>query len=299
MTMESNGFSNNRRGAKMERIHLNHGAEMPRLGFGVFQITSQEQCRESVLSALETGYRMIDTAACYGNERAVGQAVAASGIARNEVFLVSKVWIQDAGYDRTMASFEKTLENLQTDYLDLYLIHMPYGDYHGSWRAMEELYRAGRVKAIGVCNFQEDRLADLILSHDMVPAVNQMEMHPFCQQKGLRKMMERYGIRTMAWAPFAEGNHNIFRHEVLSDIGTAYGKTPAQVVLCWLIQEGVIAIPKSVHRERIEQNYRINDFRLSEKDMEKIRNLDTGESLILKIRSLDEVYRLHGIRFEQ
>ena len=164
---------------------------------------------------------------------------------------------------------------------------------------MEELYRAGRVKAIGVCNFQEDRLADLILSHDMVPAVNQMEMHPFCQQKGLRKMMERYGIRTMAWAPFAEGNHNIFRHEVLSDIGTAYGKTPAQVVLCWLIQEGVIAIPKSVHRERIEQNYRINDFRLSEKDMEKIRNLDTGESLILKIRSLDEVYRLHGIRFEQ
>lgn len=302
----------------MENVQLNNGIEMPQLGFGVFQITDSGQCERSVVDALRTGYRLIDTAACYGNERAVGRAIRESTIAREEVFVTSKVWIQDAGYDRTMKSFSKTLENLGTDYLDLYLIHMPYGDYHGSYRAMEELYRAGRVKAIGVCNFLEDRLVDLILSHEIVPAVNQMELHPFCQQRKLRSVMERYGIRMMAWAPFAEGKNGIFENEILAGIGAREKmadsktqasempaphppapKTPAQVILRWLRQEGIVAIPKSVHRERIEQNFAIDDFSISGEDMDKIRRMDTGNSLILDITSLSEVYRLHNIRFEQ
>lgn len=283
----------------MEKVQLNNGIDMPQLGFGVFQITDLEQCRQSVMAALHTGYRLIDTAACYGNERAVGEAVLKSGIAREDVFITSKVWIQDAGYDNTMRSFEKTLKNLRTDFLDLYLIHMPYGDYHGSYRAMEELYRAGKIKAIGVCNFQEDRLADLILSHGIVPAVNQMELHPFCQQKKLRKLMEQYQIRAMAWAPFAEGRNQVFQNQILAEIGAGDGKTPAQVILRWLRQEGIIAIPKSVHRERIEQNFSIDDFTVSEENMEKIRQMDSGNSLILDIVSLSEVYRLHGIQFEQ
>ena len=185
----------------MDTIQLNNGITMPQQGLGVFQVTDQSVCKESVLTALQTGYRLIDTAACYGNERAVGEAVRGSGIAREELFLTSKVWIQDAGYDKTLRSFEKTLENLGTDYLDLYLIHMPYGDYHGSWRTMEELLWAGKVKAIGVCNFLPDRLCDLILSHEVVPAVNQIELHPFCQQRKLRQIMAQYQIQPMAWAP--------------------------------------------------------------------------------------------------
>ena len=283
----------------MRKLRLNNGTEMPQMGFGVFQITDQKQCEESVLTALKTGCRMIDTAACYGNEKAVGNAVLKSGIAREDVFLVSKVWIQDAGYDRTIRSFEKTLENLQTDYLDLYLIHMPYGDYHGSWRAMEELYRDGRIKAIGVCNFEADRLVDLILSHEVMPAVNQIEMHPFCQQRELRKVMEMYDIRTMAWAPFAEGRNGIFQNDTLAAVGSVYHKTPAQVILRWLIQEGIAVIPKSVHRERIEENFMVDDFQLADAEMEKIRDMDTCDTMILAIRSLDEVYRLHEIRFEQ
>lgn len=283
----------------MDKIRLNNGVEMPLLGFGVFQITDKEGCERSVLSALKTGYRMIDTAACYGNERAVGNAVQRSGIPREEIFISSKVWIQDAGYDATKKSFEKTLENLQTDYLDLYLVHMPYGNYHGSWEAMEELYQAGKIKAIGVCNFLPDRLADLILSHKIVPAVNQIELHPFCQQKKLRQLMEKYEIQTMAWAPFAEGQNQIFQNETLTAIGEKYGKTAAQVILRWLRQEEIIAIPKSIHEDRISQNYKIDDFALSEQDMEKIEQMDTGNSLILDVPSLDEVYRLHGIRFEQ
>lgn len=285
----------------MERITLNNGVEMPQLGFGVFQITDGTQCEESVLTALKTGYRLIDTAACYGNERAVGNAVKQSGIRREDIFLVSKVWIQDAGYEKTLRSFEKTLENLQTDYLDLYLIHMPYGDYHGSFRAMEQFLKAGRIKAIGVCNFMADRLVDLILTHDIVPAVNQIELHPFCQQKSLRSVMEEYDIRTMAWAPFAEGRNGIFQHEILQEIGRAYNKTPAQVILRWLRQEGVVAIPKSVHEERIGQNFSIDDFELSEEDLQKIHRIETHreKGMILDITSLSEVRRLHKIRFEQ
>lgn len=283
----------------MDTILLNNQVYMPMLGLGVFQITDREACRECVQTALKTGYRLIDTAACYGNERAVGEAVKNSGIPRGELFLTSKVWIQDAGYDSTMHSFEKTLQNLQTDYLDLYLVHMPYGDYHGSWRAMEELYRAKKVKAIGVCNFLEDRLADLILSHEVIPAVNQIELHPFCQQRALRKMMEQYQIRSMAWAPFAEGQDGIFQNPILEGIGALYNKTPAQVILRWMRQSNIITIPKSIHAERIRQNFAVDDFVLSDEDMEKISGMDRGHSLILDVSSLDEVYRLHNIRFEQ
>ena len=283
----------------MERIRLHNGVEMPLLGLGVFQVTDGKVCRESVLTALRTGYRLIDTAACYGNEKAVGEAIRESGIPREEIFLTSKVWIQDAGYEKTMRSFAKTLENLGTEYLDLYLIHMPYGDYHGSWRAMEELYHAGKIKAIGVCNFLPDRLLDLILSHEVTPAVNQIELHPFCQQKALRQVMAAYGIVPMAWAPFAEGQNGIFTHPILAEIGRPYGKTPAQVVLRWLRQNGIVAIPKSVHTERIQQNFAVEDFTLSPADMVQIGALDTEKPLILDVPSLNEVYRLHGIRFEQ
>ena len=283
----------------MDTVQLNNHVQMPLLGLGVFQVTDQVACKESVQMALKTGYRLIDTAACYGNERAVGEAVKDSGISRAEAFLTSKVWIQDAGHDKTMRSFEKNLENLQTDYLDLYLIHMPYGDYHGSWRAMEELYRAGKVRAVGVCNFLPDRLVDLILSHEVVPAVNQIEQHPFCQQRKLRRGMEQYHICPMAWAPFAEGQDGIFQHPVLAKIGAQYGKTPAQVILRWMRQSNIITIPKSVHAERIRQNFDVDDFVLSAKDMEQVGKLDRGHSLILDVPNLDEVYRLHNIRFEQ
>lgn len=283
----------------MDTIQLSNSIEMPLLGFGVFQIADQKVCRQSVLHAIKTGYRLIDTAACYGNERAVGDAVRESGIDREEIFISSKVWIQDSGYEGTKQSFAKTLKNLQTDYLDLYLIHMPYGDYHGSWRAMEELYRAGKIRAIGVCNFLPDRLVDLILSHEVVPAVNQMETHPFCQQKALREVMAKYEIQMMAWAPFAEGNRNIFQNPQLKAIGSTYHKTPAQVILQWLRQEQIMAIPKSIHTERIEQNFAVDDFTLTEQEMNIISGMDEGKPLILDIPSLDEVYRLHGIKFEQ
>lgn len=283
----------------METIRLNNGIEIPQLGYGVFQITDEEICKNSVLTALKTGYRLIDTAACYGNERAVGKAVQESGFRREDIFLTSKVWIQDAGYEKTQCSFEKTLENLKTDYLDLYLIHMPYGDYYGSWKAMEELYRKGKIKAIGVCNFLPDRLVDLVLNTEIVPAINQIELHPFCQQEQLRKVMKEYQIETMAWAPFAEGQRDIFRNPVLVEIGNKYQKSSAQIILRWLRQKEIIAIPKSIHGDRIHENYDIDDFKLSQNDMNKIQELDTKESLILQIQSLDEVHRLKNIHFIQ
>lgn len=283
----------------METIVLNSGVEMPQTGLGVFQVTDERECEQSVRAALEAGYRLIDTAACYGNERAVGAALKASGVARQDAFLVSKVWIQDAGEKATLSSFEKTLENLRTDYLDLYLVHMPYGDYHGAWRAMERLAREGLVRAIGVCNFLPDRLADLILTHEIAPAVNQIELHPFCQQRTLRALMARYGIAAMAWAPFAEGMRNVFSNEVLSAIGAPYGKTPAQVIMRWLRQEGVVAIPKSVHVERIRENFAIDDFSLSPADLARIDAMDEARPLILDVANVIEAYRLHGIVFEQ
>lgn len=283
----------------MDPIRLNNNVQMPLLGLDVFQVTDQTTCKESVRTALEAGYRLIDTAACYGNERAVGEAVKDSATPREGIFLTSKVWIQDASYDKTMRSFERTIKNLQTDYLDLYLIHMPYGDYHGSWRVMEELYRAGKVRAIGVCNFLPDRLVDLILSHEIVPAVNQIELHPFCQQREPRQVMEQYHICPMAWAPFAEGQDGIFQHPILGRISAQYGKTPAQVILRWMRQSNIITIPKSVPAERIRQNFDVEDFVLSAEDMEQVGKLDRGHSMILDGQSLNEVYRLHNIRFEQ
>lgn len=283
----------------MEKFQLNNGIEIPLKGLGVFQITDENICEQTVMQALNIGYRMIDTAACYGNEIAVGNAIEKSGILRKDIFISSKVWIQDADYDKTKKSFNKTLSNLKTDYLDLYLVHMPYGDYHGSWRAMEELYKAGKIKAIGVCNFLEDRLVDLILSHEIVPAINQIELHPFCQQRKLRNVMKQYDIKPMAWAPFAEGRDNIFQNEILLDIGKKYEKTPAQVILRWLKQSDIIAIPKSIHEERLKENFAIDDFVLNNDDMKRIENMDRKQSLILNITSLNEVYRLHNIRFKQ
>ena len=283
----------------MKSVTLNNGVIMPLRGFGVFQITDYDVCENSVLTALQTGYRLIDTAACYGNERAVGSAVIKSGIHRNEIFLVSKVWIQDSGYEKTIKSFEKTLRNLQTDYLDLYLIHMPFGDYHGSWRAMEELYRKGKIKAIGVCNFLPDRLEDLILTHDIVPAVNQVELHPFCGQKRLLQTMKEYAVEPMAWAPFAEGKNNIFKNAALLEIGSRFGNSAAQTILKWLEQKEIVAIPKSVHPNRIKENFDTEDFTLTNEDIKRIDDMDLGDSLILDLYSTNEVKRLHGIKFEQ
>lgn len=283
----------------MNEIQLSNGVKMSLNGYGVFQITDEKQCEDCVYEALKTGYRLIDTAACYGNERAVGRAIKRSELSRNEVFIVSKVWIQDTGYKKTLNSFEKTLQNLQTDYLDLYLIHMPYGDYHGSWKALEKLYHQGKVRAIGVCNFLEDRLVDLILTHEITPHINQVELHPFCQQKSLRKICDQYNVQLMAWAPFAQGQKNIFDHEVLKEVGKKYHKTPAQVILRWLQQNQIVSVFKSVHKERICQNFDINNFMLLDEDINIIEKLDEKQPLILNITSLDEVYRLHKITFEQ
>lgn len=283
----------------MEKLQLSNGFELPILGFGVYQIGDLDECRRSVASALDWDYRLIDTAAFYGNERAVGDALRESAIPREEVSLSSKVWIQQNGYEGTMQSFEKTLINLQTDYLDLYLIHMPYGDYQGSWRAMEDLYDQGRVRAIGVCNFLPDRLIDLILSSRIAPMVNQIELHPFTQQIALRKVMDEQGVAPMAWAPLAKGRRGIFDNPVLMRIGQRYGKTPAQIVLRWLTQQGICAIPKSAHEERIRENHNIADFSLDDDDMHDIRAMDTGGRLFLNVDTPEETTRLHGLSYTQ
>ena len=283
----------------MEKLQLSNGFELPILGFGVYQIGDLDECRRGVASALDWDYRLIDTAAFYGNERAVGDALRESAIPREEVSLSSKVWIQQNGYEGTMQSFEKTLINLQTDYLDLYLIHMPYGDYQGSWRAMEDLYDQGRVRAIGVCNFLPDRLIDLILSSRIAPMVNQIELHPFTQQIALRKVMDEQGVAPMAWAPLAKGRRGIFDNPVLMRIGQRYGKTPAQIVLRWLTQQGICAIPKSAHEERIRENHNIADFSLDDDDMHDIRAMDTGGRLFLNVDTPEETIRLHGLSYTQ
>lgn len=282
----------------MNDIVLHNGVRMPQIGFGVFQIVDHEECKRCTLQALKAGYRMIDTAAVYGNERAVGEALRECGIDRKELFVVSKLWMQYAGYESTLKAFDKTLENLGLDYLDLYLIHFPYNDYHGTWRAMEELYRAGKIKAIGVSNFYADRLVDLILTHEIVPMVNQMETHPFHQQKELREVMAKYNVALTAWAPFAEGEKGLFTNETLTAIGKAHGKTAAQVTLRFLIQEGIIVIPKSVHEERIVENFNVDDFELTPAEMDQIRAMDEKKALIIDVPAVSEVYRLHGIKIE-
>ena len=268
----------------MEYVTLNNGVKMPILGFGVFQIHDAAQCEQAVYDALMVGYRSIDTAASYMNEEAVGRAIKRSDVPREELFLTTKLWIEDAGYEKTKKAFEKSLERLQFDYLDLYLIHQPFGDVYGSWRAMEELYHDGKVRAIGVSNFYSDRLVDLILHNEIVPAIDQVETNPFNQQIESSKVMKEYGVQIEAWAPFAEGKNNLFHNEVLVSIAKKHDKSVAQVVLRWLIQRRVVVLNKSVHKERIVENFKVFDFELSNEDMEKIATLDTGKSLFFDHR---------------
>lgn len=268
----------------METVTLNNGVQMPILGFGVFQVPDPEECEGSVYDALQTGYRLIDTAAVYQNEEAVGKAIIRSGVPRQELFITTKLWIQDAGYESAKKAFDKSLNRLQLDYLDLYLIHQPYGDVHGAWRAMEELYEQGRVKAIGVSNFHTDRVMDLIVHSHIVPAVNQIETHPFNQQVETQKFLQENKVQIESWGPFAEGKNDLFQNELLLSIGKKYNKTVAQTVLRWLTQRAVVAIPKSVRKERIQENFNIFDFRLSEQDMHAIAGLDQKTSLFFDHR---------------
>jgi diketogulonate reductase-like aldo/keto reductase len=268
----------------MQKVVLNNGVEMPLLGFGVFQVPDAEECERSVFEALQTGYRLIDTAAAYQNEEAVGRAIKKSRIAREELFVTTKLWVQDAGYEPTKKAFERSLARLQLDYLDLYLIHQPFGDVYGAWRAMEELYEEGRIRAIGVSNFQPDRLMDLIMHNRVTPAVNQIETHPFNQQIETQKFLEENQVQIESWGPFAEGKNNIFQNELLLSLAQKYHKTVAQVILRWLTQRNVVVIPKSVRQERISENFNIFDFELSPEDMEAIKALDTRTSLFLDHR---------------
>lgn len=273
-------------------FELNNGVEMPALGFGTYQIDDLTVCENSVSKALDTGYRSIDTASSYENEEAVGTAIEESDVPREDVFVTTKLWIQDAGYESTKEAFERSLERLGLEYLDLYLIHQPFGDVHGSWRAMEDLYDEDRIRAIGVSNFQPDRVMDLIVHNDVVPAVDQIETHPFYQRTSEAEFFDEYDIQHESWAPFAEGQNNLFEHDVLVSIGDSYDKTAAQVVLRWLIQRGIVAIPKSVHEERIIENFDIFDFELSAEDMEAISDLNEGESLFFSHRNPEVVKQL-------
>ena len=268
----------------MQKIVLNNGVEMPFLGFGVFQIEDLAECERSVRDAIDVGYRLIDTAASYGNEEAVGNAIRASGVPRSDLFVTTKLWIADTGYEKTKRAFDRSMKRLQLDYLDLYLIHQPYGDVFGSWRAMEELYREGRIKAIGVSNFHPDRVMDFMVHNEVVPAVNQIETHPFHQQVETQKFLVENNIQIESWGPFAEGKNNIFGNEVLVSIAEKHGKTVAQVILRWLTQRDIIVIPKSVRRERMAENFDIFNFELTPEDMNAIRRLDTATSLFFDHR---------------
>ncbi|NOU77507.1 aldo/keto reductase [Paenibacillus sp. LMG 31459] len=268
----------------MHNVTLNNGIEMPILGFGVFQVTDPGECEQAVVDALQAGYRLLDTAAIYQNEEAVGRAIKRSGVPREEIFVTTKVWVQDAGYDKTKAAFVKSLERLQLEYLDLYLIHQPFGDVYGSWRAMEELYREGKIRAIGVSNFHPDRLVDLIVHNEIIPVVNQIETHPFNQQIESQILMQDNQVQIQSWAPFAEGKNDLFQNEILVSVATKHNKSVAQVVLRWLTQRGVVVIPKSVRKERIIENFNIFDFELSEEDLSAIAGLDTKESLFFSHR---------------
>ena len=280
----------------MEYITLNNGVKMPLLGFGVFQVPEPAECEKAVSAALKAGYRLIDTAAAYFNEEAVGRAVTKSGIKREELFITTKLWIQDAGYENAKKAFYTSLEKLGLTYLDLYLIHQPFNDYYGSWRAMEELYKEGKIRAIGVCNFYPDRLADLCVNAQVTPMVNQVECHPFFQQKEALETMREFKVQPEAWGPFAEGKYGIFQNEVLNEIAKKYGKTAAQVILRWNVQRGVVVIPKSVKEERIKQNFDIWDFALSSDDMQKIAALDTGKSEIINHFTAQTAKWLNGYK---
>ena len=275
-----------------ETVKLSNGVSMPMEGFGVFQIPEQE-CEQVIRDAIESGYRLIDTASSYQNEEAVGRAVKTCGIPREELFITTKAYIQEMGYENTMKAFEGSLKRLGLDYLDLYLIHMPFGDYYGSWRAMEELYRAGRIRAIGVCNFLPDRLLDFCYNVEIKPQVNQIERHPHYQRAEDLQLMEELGVQPEAWAPFAEGLKGMFEEPVLMEIAAKHQKTPAQILLRWNVQQGVIVIPKSVHRERMEENRKIWDFELDAEDMRRIAELDKNCPSMLDTRKISEIRRVY------
>lgn len=280
----------------MEYTTLTNGVKMPMEGFGVFQVESGDVCEKAVTDALEAGYRLIDTASAYFNEEAVGKAIKASGIPREELFITTKLWIQDAGYENAKKAFNVSLEKLGLDYLDLYLIHQPMNDYYGSWRAMEELYEEGKIRAIGVSNFYPERLADLCTNARIKPMVNQVELHPFFQQPEALKNMQEFGVQPEAWGPLAEGKHGIFTNEMLTEIAKKYGKTIAQVVLRWNTQRGVVIIPKSINKNRIEENFNIWDFSLSEEDMTAINTLDLGHSEIIDHFSAETAKMLNSLK---
>jgi 2,5-diketo-D-gluconate reductase A len=282
---------------QIPKITLNNGVRIPILGFGVYQIPA-EQTEQAVTDALAAGYRHIDTAAAYANEEAVGRAIENSGIPREELFVTTKLWVSDAGEDRAKRAFEKSLQRLGLDHLDLYLIHQPFGDYYGSWRAMEQLHREGVIKAIGVSNFYPDRLVDLVDHNEITPAINQIETHPYFQRADYQELMRERGVQIESWGPFAEGRNNLFSDPVLSEIGTAHGKSVAQVVLRWLIQRDVVVIPKSVRADRIAENIDVFDFQLTDDEMTRIAAMDTGVSLFFDHRDPAVVGRLGNVRLD-
>lgn len=276
-----------------QTVKLNNGVKMPIEGFGVFQVTDLAICEQAVLDAIETGYRLFDTASVYQNETAVGSAIKRSGIPRTELFITSKAFIQEMGYDKTKEAFERSLEKLGLDYLDLYLIHQPFGDYYGAWRAMEELYESGRIRAIGVSNFLADRIIDLCFNAEVIPAVNQIELHPFYQREEELSILKEYGITPQAWAPFAEGLNNMFTNPLLIEIANTHGKSNAQVILRWNIQRGVTVIPKSVRKERMQENLAIWDFELSPREMAQIATLDLARPQMFDPLKPSEIRRVY------
>ena len=279
----------------MDDVTLNNGVKMPQLGFGTYQIKDPAECERAVRDAIDVGYRLIDTAASYGNEEAVGKAVRTCGVPREELFVTTKLWLSDASYEGAKRGFAASMERLGLDYLDLYLIHQPLGDYYGAWRAMTELYREGRIRAIGVCSFYPDRLADLIAFNEVAPAVNQVECNVFFQQRAAQDYMQSKGVQMQSWATFAEGRGDLFHNAVLTKIGEKYGKSVAQVVLRWQIQRGIVCIPKSTKRERMEQNFAVFDFALTDEDMAAIAALDTGVSAFFDHRDPAVVEMLAGL----
>ncbi len=279
----------------MEYVTLNNGVKMPQLGFGVYQIKDPAQCERAVKDAVSVGYRLIDTAASYGNEEAVGRAIRSCNVPREELFITTKLWIGDTSYEGAKRGFARSMEKLGLDYLDLYLIHQPLNDYYGAWRAMTELYREGKIRAIGVCSFYPDRLADLIAFNEVAPAVNQVEANVFFQQAEAQKYMQAKGVQMEGWAPFAEGKNHLFDNETLKAIGEKYGKSVAQVVLRWLLQRGIVCIPKSTKKERMEENFNVFDFVLEEEDMARIAALDTNTSAFFDHRDPAVVENLAGL----
>ena len=280
----------------MKTLKLNNSIEMPAVGFGVFQITDLQLCKQVVSDAISVGYRLLDTSSVYENESAVGAAIRKSGIPREEFFVTSKAYMPEMGYEKTKEAFERTLSKMGLDYLDLYLIHQPFADYYGAWRAMEELYIKGFIRAIGVSNFPSDRIIDLCYNTDIIPAVNQIELHPFYQREDELEILKEYNIQPQAWAPFAEGLNNMFSNPVLTRIAHAHGKSVAQVILRWNVERNVIAIPKSTHKERMEENINIWDFELSDNDRAEISKLDLHRPQMLDTRNPNEVKRVYGFK---